>query len=538
MSNRLKMVQKELLFALFSLNWSTRKINKALEIHRRTISRYRKDWEENEKQKFKLVEHKSISSPSRKPGKNTFQNAPPDENEVPTDGVVHFQVPTDPNPAQSKSKAAAYIDIIKQKLKKGQNARSIYQDLVIENDYTGSYDSVKRFVKKLKQNTPQLFARIEMPPGEEAQVDFGEGAPTLKNGRYYKPWLFVMTLSNSRKSYEQVVWKQDVETFLSCHADAFEAFGGVPKTIKLDNLKSGVLKAHLYEPELNLNYLAFSKHYDFVPLPCKVATPQHKGKVESGVKYTQNNALKGKRFNSLEEQNLYLRRWNKTWASTRIHGTTKRQVEMMFLEERPTLQSLPKRRFEIFKTGTRKVNVLDSHIEVAGAFYPVHPKYMGKSVTVHFNSKIVKVYYNQELVQQLSTVDKGRFHPDKSCLPDHKSWTQQQYVARLMKQCGELGSSVLEWAKEAEKVRKQAAYRAIQGVVALGKKYDSIVLDQACRKSLQKDVYNYHIVKHTIERILIEKKIQKEFKFVQEDDIIRNPQEYEKLFKGENRWTH
>jgi len=463
---------------------------------------------------------------------------PPDENEVPTDGVVHFQVPTDPNPAQSKSKAAAYIDIIKQKLKKGQNARSIYQDLVIENDYTGSYDSVKRFVKKLKQNTPQLFARIEMPPGEEAQVDFGEGAPTLKNGRYYKPWLFVMTLSNSRKSYEQVVWKQDVETFLSCHADAFEAFGGVPKTIKLDNLKSGVLKAHLYEPELNLNYLAFSKHYDFVPLPCKVATPQHKGKVESGVKYTQNNALKGKRFNSLEEQNLYLRRWNKTWASTRIHGTTKRQVEMMFLEERPTLQSLPKRRFEIFKTGTRKVNVLDSHIEVAGAFYPVHPKYMGKSVTVHFNSKIVKVYYNQELVQQLSTVDKGRFHPDKSCLPDHKSWTQQQYVARLMKQCGELGSSVLEWAKEAEKVRKQAAYRAIQGVVALGKKYDSIVLDQACRKSLQKDVYNYHIVKHTIERILIEKKIQKEFKFVQEDDIIRNPQEYEKLFKGENRWTH
>jgi transposase len=103
-----------------------------------------------------------------------------------------------------------------------------------------------------------------------------------------------MTLSNSRKSYQEVVWKQDVERFLCCHERVFQFFGGVPKIIKIDNLKSGVLKAHLYEPELNPNYLPFSQHFGFVPLPCQVRTPQHKGKVESNIKCVQNNALQGK----------------------------------------------------------------------------------------------------------------------------------------------------------------------------------------------------------------------------------------------------
>ena len=535
MANRLKMVQKELLFALFSLNWSNRKINKALRIHRATVARYRKEWENNSRASSSGRGSGSNRSESAKDSESRFQNVPPSENKLPTDGVVHFQVPTDPEwPIQSKSKAAGYIDIIKEKLEKGQSAQSIYQDLVSDHDYSGSYDSIKRLVRKLKQKSPRLFARIETSPGQEAQVDFGQGAPTLKNGRYCRPWLFVMTLSNSRKSYQQVVWKQDVETFLACHENAFQFFGGVPETVKLDNLKSGVLKAHLYEPEINPNYLAFSQHYGFVPLPCRVATPQHKGKVESGVKYVQNNALRGKQFHSLDEQNAYLRRWNKTWASTRIHGTTKRQVEAMFREEKPYLKPLPKTPFEYFKIGTRKVNILDSHIEVAGAFYPIPPKYMGKTVVVHFNSRIIKVFYNQQLIQQLSTIEKGRSHPDKSCLPKYKSWTQQKYINYLMNRCRELGPAVFQWAQEAEKARQQAAYRAIQGIVALRKKYEPNILDRACRKALQQNAFVYHIIKQMAEEIRIQKQIQQELNLIQNDEIIRQPHEYQKLLMGEN----
>ena len=187
MANRLKMVQKELLHILFSHKWSDRKINKATGIHRKTISGYKKEWQQNLHQQ--LTEGTTKESPEV--AQHKVQNAPPDEMKCPPTGVVHFEVPTGSSevnpPISSRSKASPFHELIWQKLQNGQHARSIYQDLVVENDYSGSYDSIKRYVRKLKKKSPQLYARIETAPAEEAQVDFGEGAPTLKNGRYYKP---------------------------------------------------------------------------------------------------------------------------------------------------------------------------------------------------------------------------------------------------------------------------------------------------------------------------------------------------------------
>jgi transposase len=463
---------------------------------------------------------------------------PLSKNKVPTEGVVHFEVPTDPEMSDkrsvSKSKAALYHDEINLKLQNDQHAVSIYQDLVCERQYSGSYDSIKRYIRKLKNRTPDLYARIETPPGEEAQVDFGQGAPTLHNGRYRKPWLFVMTLANSRKSYQECVWKQDVETFIHCHENAFAFFGGVTRIIKHDNLKSAVLKAHLYEAEMNPNYLAFADHYGFIPIPCKVRTPEHKGKVESNIKYVQNNALKGKRFDSLEEQNRYLGGWNKTWASTRIHGTTKRQVNLMFSEEQPVLKPLPSDSFHFFKIGSRKVSSTDSHIEVAGAYYPLPPKYMGRRVQVHYNSRWIKAFYRGELIQHLSTIGKGRFHPDRSCLPPNKDWQKENYLRYLFSRCSLIGSSVLEWAKRAEIHRQERAYRSIQGIVALSGKYAFSVINTACRRSIKHNVFSYHLVKQLAESIRIEKQVQKEINFTQESEYIRSPKAYQELISGDD----
>ena len=529
MANRLKMVQKELLFALFAQNWSNRKINNTLGIHRKTIAQYKEEWLQIEQQNSQPDPNSIQPNTKTENHIESTQSVPLDENKVPSGGVVHFEVPPDSKNIVSKSKAAVYHEVITQKIENGQQARSIYQDLVIEQEFKGSYDSIKSYIRKLKKKAPDLYARIETPPGEEAQVDFGEGAPTLKAGKYRKSWLFVMTLSNSRKSFEETVWSQDVETFIGCHENAFTSFGGVTKIVKLDNLKSGVLKAHLYEPELNPNYLAFAEHYGFVPLPCRVRKPEHKGKVESNIDYVQNNALKGKKFDSLEEQNAYLRHWNRTWASTRIHGTTKRQVQLMFREEKPILLPLPDSPFQFFKIGSRKVNPVDSHIEVQGAYYPIPPKYMGRRVQVHYNQKWVKVFHNQELIQHLSTVKKGRFHPDKSCFPAHKNWRQENYVEYLMNRCAAIGPSVLEWAKLAEIQRPIRAYRSIQGVVALSKKYPASVVNAACRYAVDQSVYSYHIVKEQAEFIRMQKEIQKEIRFTQESHYIRSPKEYQKL---------
>ena len=542
MANRLKMVQKELLFSLFAQNWSGRSINKATGLHRTTIARYRKAWQQdqNNKSPSDIDLSPSVSREDSTP--KPSENVPPGQNEVPTEGVVHFQVPTDPqadaDPAitettKSKSRGADYHKAILKKLAAGQHARSIFQDLVLEHGYAGSYDSIKRYIRKLKRGHPKLYARLETPAGEEAQVDFGTGASTLKNGRWRKPWLFVMTLSHSRHSYQEVVWQQDVETFLGCHQRAFEFFGGVPKVIKLDNLKSGVLQAHLYEPELNPNYLAFSQHYNFVPLPCKVRMPQHKGKVESAIKYVQNNALAGKTFDSLEAQNHYLRRWNRTWAATRIHGTTKQQVKVMFEEEKLVLGPLPATPFQFFKIGSRKVNSLDSHVEIAGAFYPVPPQFMGKCVTVHYNSQWVKIYYQGERIQFLSTVSKGRFHPDNRCLPEHKTWTQSRYLQYLLSQCQQIGPAVLAWANFAEAERHERAYRAIQGVVALARTYPHALINSACQKCVKQNAFSYHLVKQQAEAIRLQNQIQQEIQFTQASDIIRSLTEYQAFFPGE-----
>ena len=471
MGNTLKMGKRELLHELFRKGWSNRKINNVTQIHRDTVSRYRKLWTSATQGDLAPGDGADGGEISSSGSANPSQNRPL---KCPPEGVAYFEVTTDPpvvDPATSRSQSAEYHEAIQSKLKCGQNARSIYQDLYVEEDYRGSYQSVKRYVRKLRRQSPQLYARLEHPPGLEAQVDFGQGAPTLKNGRYRRPWLFVMTLSNSRKSYEEVVWHQDVETFIRCHERAFTHLGGVPRTVKLDNLKAGVLVTHLYEPDLNPNYLSYAQHAGFVPLPCQPRKPEHKGTVEAGVKYVQNNALAGKRFDSLDSQNSHLRDWNRRWASPRIHGTTKRQVRQMYAEELPHLQALPEREFAFFKIGTRKVSNTDSHIEVAGAYYPVPPRLMGRTVVVHFNSLWVKVFHSEDLVQCLSAVEKGHFHPDKSCLPENKAMDHNRWQERTLAMCHGIGVEAGKWADACLQNRGFAAWRSIQGVATLAKKY-------------------------------------------------------------------
>lgn len=191
MGNVLKMDKKELLRGLFESGWSTRKINRTTGIHRKTISGYRMRWEAELADKEREYPVRSEREQGSKEDHSSGQNVPPEaRKKCPPGRVVHFEVSTDPQKGaikRSRSRAAVHDSVIREKLKKGQNARSIYQDLYVEEGYRGSYDSVKRYVRKLKKASPKLYARLETLPGEEAQVDFGVGAPTLKNGRYLKP---------------------------------------------------------------------------------------------------------------------------------------------------------------------------------------------------------------------------------------------------------------------------------------------------------------------------------------------------------------
>jgi len=254
-----------------------------------------------------------------------------------------------------------------------RNAVAIYQDLVETHGFAQRYNSVKRFVARLRARAPERFDVLEFAPGEEAQVDYGQGAPTCdERGKYRRPYLFVMTLKYSGKSFRTTVWKTDAQTWASLHAQAFRAFGGVPRYVVLDNLREGVIGPDLYAPQLNPVYAALLAHYGCVADPCRVGDPDRKGAVENAIGHTQGTALKGRKFDSIEAQNAWLAHWEERWAARRIHGRKKRQVLEMYREELPQLRALPAEAFRLFRQATRRVDDAGL-VQVEGAYYAALP---------------------------------------------------------------------------------------------------------------------------------------------------------------------
>ena len=204
--------------------------------------------------------------------------------------------PSTTSPPNSRGSACEpYREWIESQLRLERNAQSIYQDLVEQHGFTHKYNAVKRFVRKLKARVPEQFDVLEFIPAEEAQVDYGQGALTLHpNGKYRRPYLFIMTLAYSGKAFRKVVWKTDQYVWAELHQQAFRSFGGAVRNIVLDNLKEGVLKPDLYEPRLNPVYSAMLAHYGVIADPCRIRDPNRKGVVERQIRYTQDTALKGR----------------------------------------------------------------------------------------------------------------------------------------------------------------------------------------------------------------------------------------------------
>src|SRR6266704_93773 len=210
------------------------------------------------------------------------------------------------------------------------------------------------------------------------------------SGKYRRTRLFVMTLGYSRKSVRLLVFRSSTRTWAELHEKAFRRLGGSPRIVVLDNLREGVLRPDLYDPILNPLFKDVLAHYGVTAMPCRIKDPDSKGKVESGVGHAQKTPLKGLRFESLEEAQTYLDHWEARWADTRIHGTTKRQVAVMFAEERPTLLPLPIEPFRYYQYGERTVH-LDGCVEVEAAYYGAPPGWIGRIVRVQWDSRQVRL---------------------------------------------------------------------------------------------------------------------------------------------------
>jgi hypothetical protein len=367
---------------------------------------------------------------------------------------------------------------------------------------------------------------MEHPPGEEAQVDFFQGPPTLDpdSGKWRRPWIFRMILSCSGHSYEEPIWRQDKVSFMRAHENAFLDFGGVPRIVRLDNLKAGVAHACLYDPDIAELYSAFAKHWDFVPLPCRPRHPQEEGVVERGGSYLKDNALKGRKFDSPEELDAFLKRWNHTVARVRIHGRTRKQVYTHFLEvEKPALKPLPVERFSFFTVGTRSVHP-DGYVEVDQAYYAVPYRLLGEEVRAYWDERLVRIYYQGQCVAVYTKASAGTFSGRDEYRPAHKPARQQAYQENLLAKAEHVGERALAWAKAAIEERDVRAYRLLQGMISLTRKHPGERVDWACGIALERRLFRYKSLKRLVEQAATRAPAQPSL--IQSHNIIRQLSEY------------
>lgn len=401
-------------------------------------------------------------------------------------------------PKEARSACEAHRDWITDQVQLGRNAQSIYQDLVERHGFTHRYNSVKRFVRGLKAREPERFDVLESLPGEEAQVDFGEGALTRNhNGKYRRPLLFVMTLKYSGKSFRKVVWKADQYIWARLHEEAFRAFGGSVSYVVLDNLRQGVIQPDLYEPRLNPVYAALLAHYSAIADPCRVKDPDRKGTVENAIQHTQGTALKGRRFESIDEQNTWLAHWEERWAAPRIHGRKKRQVLSMFAEEKPHLKPLPVESFRFFRQETRTVDDAGL-VQVEASYYAALPAPLYSEVAVRIYEREIEILdeHGQILRRHEKSTRKGAF-----CIPEtDRIFNPSRETARLIGKVTKIGPNTATLAQEIFARLGRPGQHAIYALSNLARHHPRERIERACEQVLTLSMPSYQALKRILER--------------------------------------
>jgi transposase len=407
-------------------------------------------------------------------------------------------------PPQHPSSVEPYRDRVVALRRQGVECKAILGILREEAGYGGSYSSLYRFVRALEPPTPEAFVRVETPPGEEAQVDFGYAGlmydPRRRTVR--KTWAFVMTLSFSRHQYVEFVFDQEVATWLRCHRDAFELFGGVPKRVVIDNLKAAIAKAAVHDPVVQRAYREFAEHYGFLISPCRPRTPRHKGKVEKGgVHYLKRNFLAGRSFRDIVEANERGLRWCVETAGRRIHGTTKQQPLERFDEaEREALMPLPEAPYTLAVWKKAKLHP-DCHVVFGGSFYSAPHRLIGKTLWVRATDRSVTLFLDHDHVASHSRATRrGERKTRPEHLPPAKIAGLMASPAACLRRAGEIGPHTSDLIGRLLGERPLDRLRTAQAILRLAHKYSPRRLETACRRALAFDETGYGPVKRILDR--------------------------------------
>jgi transposase len=303
-----------------------------------------------------------------------------------------------PPPRSRKSKLDPFSANIKAWIEDDSEytAAWIY-DRLSNMGFTGSYEIVKRRVHAIKAHYHKVaYMRFETEPGYQAQVDFGEFQVLRANGSVDRLYLFSMILGFSRKMFAQLIERCDLPTFLDCHINAFEYFGGVPEQILYDRMKNVYIGKIAGKKRFNDTLMGFALHYGFKPEVAPAYAAWVKGKVERPYSFIREGFWRGYGYICLDTANRDLWAWLAK-KDQRVHGTTHEVVQIRFERERPHLHLLPRQVFDTSYRIYRKV-YKDCTVRFEGNSYVVPHTLVGKQIILRVKGRAMRIFYNDRLL--------------------------------------------------------------------------------------------------------------------------------------------
>ncbi|HOQ28569.1 MAG TPA: IS21 family transposase, partial [Armatimonadota bacterium] len=299
-----------------------------------------------------------------------------------------------------------------------------------------------------------------------------------------------------RHQYVEFVFDQTIPTWIGCHRRAFESFAGVPCEVVVDNLKAAVIRAALEDPVLCTPYRQMAQHYGFLIHPCRVRTPAHKGKTESGVHYVQRNLVAGEEFLDILDANAKAARWVKEVAGTRVHGTTRQEPLQRFLEhEQAALLPLPTDAFELLETRPVMVHT-DCHVILDGSYYSAPAAYVGKRLEAYLWERTVQLYEGVQLVvTHPRAAAPGERHTRIEHYPRGKAIYLERTPAVCRQMAAEVGPHCTGVVESILSQRPVDNLRAAQALVGLRERVGAARLEAACYRAIHYGDPHYRRVK-------------------------------------------
>ncbi len=422
--------------------------------------------------------------------------------------IIHKEKVTEKQTRDKSSYFDPYHEQIDGWLKKKVSNLRIYELLKEMYGISRTYDSLCKYIQKEFPETPEAFGVQVTGPGEEAEVDFGyagllpvntPGSPLIRA----KTWVLVVKLSYCRSRFHLFTHDQKVTTLTAGLTAAFEYFGGVPKRLKIDNLKAAILNNQHYDLQYNRSFLEWAQHFGCIIIPCTPYEPEQKGKVETEVKYVKNNFLVERTFTDFNDLSNQLKRWTDDYANRKVHSIT-RQIpwDVLLKIERKTLMPIPETSYTTFEQ-TERIVGKNCHLFFKNNYYSAPSFLVGKTVTIRFADNILRIINKgNEVACHAISAGIGQYITSRSHLPEYKCYSVTEYQSRYEAKMANIGEFAHTYFKEILLKKDSYWFRSVRIILGLAHKYGNQEVNLSLQRALYYNVLSVSTITNIVERKL------------------------------------